>query len=169
MTNVYIKPRVAILKERLLALAKLDAESVFKKDVEYGHSWRKRGGVGAFFVIARKWDRLEERVQHGYVVTPTLAGEQLLTQYDLFGHITADNREEGIIDDVRDLRRYLLLVEEEMMERGVLRDVLEHILSSSKNQDNGSVGNGVAGRTEHTRPFGYEPEQDDSPQGGRAL
>ena len=135
--------RIADLKERLLALAKRDAECVFKKDVEYGHSWRKRGGVGAFFVIARKWDRLEERLRLGGLI-----------QYDLFEHIAVDNREEGIIDDVRDLRQYLLLVEETMMARGALKDILEH--SSARS-------NSVRGGTDHPHPFGYDPVQDDPP------
>ena len=135
--------RIADLKERLLALAKRDAECVFKKDVEYGHSWRKRGGVGAFFVIARKWDRLEERLRHVGLI-----------QYDLFEHIAVDSREEGIIDDVRDLRQYLLLVEETMMARGVLMDILKHSPARSSS---------ARGGVDHPHPFGYDPVQDDPP------
>lgn len=155
--------RVANLRERLFALAKRDAESVFKKDMEYGHSWRKRGGVGAFFVIARKWDRLEERLKQIYSGSASQDVSAAVSQYDLFGHITADNREEGIIDDVRDLRRYLLLVEEEMMERGALRDILGHgkVFVSPFTGDKQTI---KLGSTEHPHPFGYEPEQDDPPK-----
>ena len=36
----------------------------------------------------------------------------------MFEHIVADQRAEGLMDDIRDLRRYLLLVEAEMAARG---------------------------------------------------
>jgi len=48
-------------------------------------------------MLARKWDRLEKQV-----------GEY---NYDIFRAAYDDRREEGIIDDIRDLRRYLFLVE----------------------------------------------------------
>jgi hypothetical protein len=64
----------------------------------YGISWRKRGGVGAFMMLARKWDRLENKVVE--------------FNWDIFIAMEDDQREEGILDDIRDLRRYLLLVEE---------------------------------------------------------
>ena len=38
-----------------------------KKNAEYGASWRRRGGIGAFFTIWRKADRLEEQLKaRGY-------------------------------------------------------------------------------------------------------
>lgn len=74
----------------------------------YGDSWKRRGGVGAFMMLARKWDRLEAQ-----------AGR---SGYDVFGAIVADCRPEGIIDDIRDLRRYLTLVEAEMRARGQCPD-----------------------------------------------
>ena len=114
--------------ERLHKIGANDAEAVFKKDVDYGSSWKKRGGVGAFFVICRKWDRLEERVQRDIRTEHDDFGvciensETLLDAppYDLFAHIAADPRDEGILDDIRDLRRYLMLVEEEMLHRHVI-------------------------------------------------
>ena len=51
-------------------------------------------------MLARKWDRLEKQV--------TEQG------YDIFQAIAYDGREEGILDDIRDLRRYLFLVEAEV-------------------------------------------------------
>ena len=36
--------------------------------------------------------------------------------FDIFKASTKDKRDEGIIDDIRDLRRYLLLVEAEITE-----------------------------------------------------
>lgn len=89
-------------------IAKEDVVGLLKAQESYGDSWKKRGGVGAFMMLARKWDRLENRVRSGAGASP----------YDIFGHIVADERAEGLIDDIRDLRRYLMLVEAEMRARG---------------------------------------------------
>ncbi len=78
-----------------------DVEGLRKAQENYGDSWKKRGGVGAFMMLARKWDRIERQVGGD----PT---------YDIFSHIVRDERSEGIIDDIRDMRRYLMLVEAEM-------------------------------------------------------
>lgn len=72
----------------------------------YGPSWKQRGGANAFFMLCRKWDRLENRLKKSEI------------NYDIFRGIATDTRGEGVIDDVRDLRRYLLLVEAEMRARG---------------------------------------------------
>jgi hypothetical protein len=99
----------------LESVAKQDVEALARAQVSYGDSWKKRGGVGAFMMLARKWDRLENQVSK-----PLQAINDGLPvqQWDIFGHIKADTRVEGIIDDIRDLRRYLLLVEAEMVRRG---------------------------------------------------
>jgi hypothetical protein len=60
----------------------------------YGDSWRKRGGPGAFMVMARKWDRIEN-----------ICGPQ---GYDIFKALNADSG--GVRDDVKDLIGYLLLI-----------------------------------------------------------
>jgi hypothetical protein len=88
----------------------VDVDEVTKKDISYGSSWKKRGGVGAYMMLARKWDRLEEVVESRY-------------RYDIFAAIahTGGGGEDGtVLAEVRDLRRYLLLVEAEMMQRGVV-------------------------------------------------
>lgn len=84
-----------------------DLRNILSTDVGYNASWKKRGGVGAFMMLARKWDRLEPRAEK--------------YSYDIFNTIIDDDRREGAIDDVRDLRRYLALVEAEMRRRGVVR------------------------------------------------
>ena len=81
-------------------VAKIDVEKLHKAEQSYGNSWKKRGGIGAFMMLARKWDRLEKQVNEHH--------------YDVFAAISKDTREEGILDDIRDLRRYLFLVEAEM-------------------------------------------------------
>ena len=85
-------------------LAIKDTEQLHISEQSYGDSWRKRGGVGAFMMLARKWDRLEKQVEEH--------------RYDVFKAIESDARPEGIIDDIRDLRRYLLLVDAHIQTKG---------------------------------------------------
>jgi len=81
-------------------LANLDVSKLEQAERSYGDSWRKRGGIGAFMMLARKWDRIENQVK-GF-------------KWDVFEAVQDDAREEGILDDIKDLRRYLFLVEAEM-------------------------------------------------------
>jgi hypothetical protein len=84
-------------------LANDDVVCLNRAEKSYGDSWKKRGGVGAFMMLARKWDRLELQVNQ--------------SGYDVFKAFENDTRAEGILDDIRDLRRYLLLVESEIHQR----------------------------------------------------
>ena len=81
-------------------LAIEDTEQLHISEQSYGDSWRKRGGIGAFMMLARKWDRIEKQVE-GY-------------RYDIFDAMANDKRPEGLLDDIRDLRRYLFLVDSYM-------------------------------------------------------
>ena len=78
-------------------LADTDVAKLKHAQESYGDSWRSRGGVGAFMMLARKWDRIENQVSKD--------------GYDIFKTINNDPSSTGILDDIRDLRRYLLLVE----------------------------------------------------------
>lgn len=91
-------------RDHIKAITDTDAREVLKKDIEYGSSWLKRGGVGAYMMAARKIDRLEEQVKKHH--------------HDVLAAIAAYNSEsnplmEGLIDTIRDLRRYLILIEAE--------------------------------------------------------
>ena len=86
------------LIDGLNGISAADIDGLVKAEKSYGDSWKKRGGVGAFMMLARKWDRLENHVKK--------------YNYDIFEAVNNDIRPEGIIDDIRDLRRYLLLVED---------------------------------------------------------
>lgn len=84
----------------------MDAESLIRSHAKYGDSWRKRGGWEAFANLSRKWDRIERAV----LAQP---------ERDLFAaiqdHAATDGSLDGkdsLLDDIRDLRRYLLLVDE---------------------------------------------------------
>jgi hypothetical protein len=83
----------------LEGICKADVEYIKRKDVQYDASWKKRGGQGAFFTIVRPWDRFNSISQS--------AG------YDLF----ETGPDGSLIACVRDLRRYLLLLEAEMEEQ----------------------------------------------------
>lgn len=110
--------------DHLEDIVREDVMGLREAENSYGGSWKQRGGVGAFMMLARKWDRIEQQVKrvvfhemsdHDTVEDATPA--VMVTPYDIFGHIKFDTRPEGIMDDIHDLRRYLLLVEAEMREQ----------------------------------------------------
>lgn len=150
-----------IYTDFLAQVAQNDVKVLEVKDKEYGGSWKRRGGVGAFMMLARKWDRLESALdpnkgpssnQHLAPLSSRLGNGKFVPAYDIFSAIAADPRAEGILDDVRDLRRYLMLVEAEMLARGhsVERAEAERDIVRS-------------GRTEQERPFGFDAAQDAAP------
>ena len=104
--------------DHLDAVAKEDVAGLKKAEASYGDSWKRRGGVGAFMMLARKWDRLENHVSRRFDRSDNSPSDRTVDPYDIFGHIDADTRSEGLIDDIRDLRRYLMLVEAEMRAQG---------------------------------------------------
>lgn len=89
--------------ERIAEIALNDVDVLKEKGAAYGDSWKKRGGIGAFMMLARKWDRIENQAA--------------AVGYDIFAAGIIGG-EEGIMDDIADLRCYLLLVESEI--RGML-------------------------------------------------
>lgn len=110
-------------------IAKQDVEQLNQKEREYGASWKKRGGVGAFMMLARKWDRVENMVDEmrTYEFQKTDNERVYPTQqyvagpYDIFSHVQGSELENGdaeaLLDTIGDLRRYLMLVEAEMRSR----------------------------------------------------
>jgi len=81
--------------------AQNDLEALKRAETSYGDSWKRRGGVGAFMMLARKFDRIEHQAEkHGW---------------DIFEAGEVYKGEAGLLDDIRDLRRYLLLTEEHIM------------------------------------------------------
>ena len=101
--------------DELASIAKEDVAVLRNKGKSYGDSWRSRGGVGAFMMLARKWDRIENQAKQ--------------SSYDIFTacYKTAEEPE-GLLDDIADLRRYLLLVEEH---------VRTHYVSGGRDFDTG--------------------------------
>lgn len=80
-------------------VATRDVEELRVKNANYGESWKRRGGIGAFMMLARKWDRLENILGH------TGGGASL-------DYLLSKNPGK-VLDDIGDLRRYLLLVADE--------------------------------------------------------
>lgn len=89
-------------------VAETDLSEIRRKEATYRGSWKKRGGTGAFMMMARKWDRIEG------MLSSTLDWD-VLTECarDLSG---ADGT---LLAEVRDLRRYLTLVEAEVIAQSV--------------------------------------------------
>jgi len=98
---------------RIENIANHDVAVLHLKDMEYGGSWLKRGGVGAFMMLARKWDRLETAMER-VMEDKSAEGYPAIDKYDIIKRAVLDGREEGILDDIGDMRRYLLLVEGEI-------------------------------------------------------
>lgn len=83
-----------------------DIRYVVRKDRQYMSSWKTRGGPGAFFTFARPWDRLESIAsKQGYHIFKIIADEGLR------------GVDGTLLACVRDLRRYLMLLEAEVLER----------------------------------------------------
>ena len=97
-----IKEKVEMTKwENMKNIAQEDINTLKKAEDSYGDSWKRRGGIGAFMMLARKFDRIENQTsQHNW---------------DIFEAGDVYAGDEGLLDDIRDLRRYLILVENELV------------------------------------------------------
>ena len=95
--------------------------TVAQKDKVYASSWKKRGGVGAFMMLARKWDRIENIVSSNQT-----------HRWDIIESILNDDHsDEPLIDQVDDLIGYLLLVKSEISERRRLRETARSLEADS--------------------------------------
>lgn len=97
------------LREALRFVAKQDVNGCLRGETEYERSWMKRGGVGAFFTLVRSMDRLDSLCSR-----QPEGGDR----YDIFLHCLQSDGDTGVLNAVRDLRRYLLLVEAELVRQG---------------------------------------------------
>ena len=104
--------------ENIKGIAQKDLAALSRAQSSYGDSWRRRGGVGAFMMLARKFDRIEHQSEkHNWNVFE--AGEVY-------------KGEAGLLDDIRDLRRYLLLVEDYILTNTI---EIEDELSDTEEED----------------------------------
>lgn len=126
----------------LAEVAMEDVRYVTGKDISYGASWKLSGGRSAWFMLKRKIDRLCEMLKRpegppGFEESLTSRADppseglsisqeayhflrQCLSSEDIFAKIRqAPSGDDGtVLAEMRDLRRYLLLVESEMMAAG---------------------------------------------------
>ena len=86
-------------------IANNDIDELKRKESTYKGSWKKRGGVGAFMMMARKWDRIEGMLEARH--------------YDVFdlSFISTKGYDGTLVAELQDLRRYLLLIEAEIYAR----------------------------------------------------
>ena len=120
-------------------VAEEDIRFLKEKDRSYGASWKLAGGRSAWFMLRRKMDRMIQIMRRpdpppNFHINPTLSGEDLTTREavdylkasylseDVFAKIEEDpsGKDGCVLAEIRDLRRYLLLVEAEMVSRGVV-------------------------------------------------
>lgn len=92
--------------KHLNPIAAQDVAVLKEKDENYGASWLEYGGFSAFFATVRKWDRIRVQLKR--------------VGWNVFEAYAADKRQEGFMDDVRDLRRYLMLWEARAIELGLV-------------------------------------------------
>ena len=130
---------------RLNAITEELVKYVSEKDFHYGSSWRKRGGAGAFMVIARKWDRIEQVCETRHPA-----------KYDIFNVFKEEDRRETILDDCLDLVGYLLILVEHMIEIGHVTKIEE--LRMSFVSSTPMVESEPSGMT---KPFGFEEEEEE--------
>lgn len=110
-----------------------DVRYLREKDKSYGASWKLSGGRSAWFMLRRKMDRMITmlaRPEAPAEFDPNRPNKNahiahLAACYnaeDIFAKITErPGGEDGsVLAEVRDLRRYLTLVEAEMIARGVV-------------------------------------------------
>lgn len=90
----------------------------------YNGSWKKRGGVGIAMNLFRKIDRIDNSIQ---------------PSWNIIEHLVMDMSPDGLIDDVRDLRQYLLMLEALMIANGIfhphrddVRDIATPVVSDPK-------------------------------------
>lgn len=87
---------IRLLYDTKTGTPKSDCDELRAKDQAYGGSWCQRGGQGAFFMLSRKADRLQQIVaKHGDDI------EEIRVLTDVGG--------ETLADTLGDLRRYLIL------------------------------------------------------------
>lgn len=98
--------------DHVRAVALAGVAVIVEKTRTYGPSWKRRGGPGAWFTTVRPWDRLETIVErHGGDVLAAVAADPS----------GADGSALGCL---RDIRNYTILIEAEMVARGVVESPL---------------------------------------------
>lgn len=125
----------------LQSIANGIVSTLFKKEQHYAGSWQKRGGPGAFMMLARKWDRIENLAK--------------TKNYDIFEAV--EKNDGDVVDDIDDLIGYLLLVRSRCSQFKVSTDDSVFTLVEE------STTQIIKGTIEHPAPFGYAGEDEPLP------
>jgi len=88
------------LKFELEVMGDNDIAALNRAQESYGDSWKKRGGVGAYMMMVRKLDRILNQVEK--------------YDWNVKNAYDGDTREDGLWDDLRDMRRYMQLIQAEV-------------------------------------------------------
>lgn len=129
----------------LVPIAQADIAFIEEREKTYQGSWKKSGGRSAYFQIKRKMDRLTNLMQRPpdcisvsdlddaidglkdeadvtLAVAVVRGLRNAYTAEDVFAKIEDDaSGDDGtVLAEIRDLRRYLLLIESEMVARGIV-------------------------------------------------
>jgi hypothetical protein len=127
-----------------------DVKFLIPRDISYGASWKMSGGRSAWFMLRRKMDRLGEIMKgptiKALINTPDQSLieklEALASAEDIFYKIAEDpsGKDGTALAEIRDLRRYLLLVEAEMIASNAITlepDEFEELMSPGTPEDGG--------------------------------
>lgn len=127
-------PNYSGYRDYLPVVANEDARFLLEKDKSYNGSWKRSGGRNAWFMCKRMIDRLvtmmappvppsgwPNSVEVTTENTNTL--KRMVTAEDIFLQVEArPGGEDGsVLAVIRDLRRYLMLVEADVMARGIIQ------------------------------------------------
>lgn len=108
--------------QHLAGVAAYDVAELQRKEATYRGSWKQRGGVGAWMMAVRKIDRLEgmlhEGSGYGFGFNVFAA---IQSQCDAEKDYDKQGGDGMVLAEIRDLRRYLLLIEAEMVARGAVQ------------------------------------------------
>lgn len=111
---------------RMREIANELIDTCVKKDREYSNSWCRRGGVGAFFTVWRKADRMEAQLKkNGYNI------------FDVTGDPSAT---ESLDETIKDFVAYLLLVLEKRDAVRWASRVAANQLPVSEDEDEPTLG-----------------------------
>ena len=70
--------------ESMKEVAQNDLEALKRAETSYGDSWRRRGGVGAFMMLARKFDRIEHQSEkHGWDISKQVKSTKAKQVYSM--------------------------------------------------------------------------------------
>jgi hypothetical protein len=126
-----------------------DISHIDHKEKTYQGSWKKRGGIGAAMMMLRKIDRIEVMLKE--------------VNYDVFKACSGSKSgDDGtMLAEIRDLRRYLLLIESEVWNLKAQKPLQADLLVADKVVDQiiGHIAEGFSQRPGTPEDGGHHARQ----------